>query len=186
MQGTEIAGDSFVRSRMTKESRSMGNVKEISDSDFAAEVLESSQPVLVDFWAPWCGPCRMIAPIVEQLATENAAACKVCKVNIDDSTADRRQLRHQQHPHLDALQGGRSGRTLRRRAIEKPPARGHQPSQRLTGDGLSQQEPGWPGEAAENPAPITGSLLHFPPLAHLHGRLFRSSLGLNLAAPIAD
>jgi thioredoxin 1 len=63
----------------------MGNVQEFSDANFAAEVLQSSQPVLVDFWAPWCGPCRMIAPLVEQLAAENASAIKVGKVNVDDS-----------------------------------------------------------------------------------------------------
>ena len=62
----------------------MANVKELSDQDFEAEVLQATGPVLVDFWAPWCGPCRMIAPIVEELAKENGAL-KVTKINIDDS-----------------------------------------------------------------------------------------------------
>jgi thioredoxin 1 len=63
----------------------MHNAVEIQDQNFEAEVLKSPQPVLVDFWATWCGPCRMIAPVVEELATENADSIKVCKINIDDS-----------------------------------------------------------------------------------------------------
>ena len=60
-------------------------IKELSDSNFEAEVLSSTEPVLVDFWAPWCGPCRMIAPVIEELATDNAGKVKVGKVNIDES-----------------------------------------------------------------------------------------------------
>jgi thioredoxin 1 len=63
----------------------MGAVQEINDTNFNAEVIESDKVVLVDFWAPWCGPCRQIAPVVEQLAGENAGSAKVVKVNVDDA-----------------------------------------------------------------------------------------------------
>ncbi len=63
----------------------MGNVNEVNDSTFQAEVLEAAEPVLVDFWAPWCGPCRAIAPMIEELASENAGSVKIVKVNTDES-----------------------------------------------------------------------------------------------------
>ena len=61
------------------------DIIEFTDGNFQQEVLKSSTPVLVDFWAPWCGPCRMIGPVVEQLAAENAGSAKIGKVNIDDN-----------------------------------------------------------------------------------------------------
>jgi thioredoxin 1 len=63
----------------------MGHPVDISDDSFRQEVLESDQPVLVDFWAEWCGPCKMIAPVVEELAHEYDARVKFAKVNIDFS-----------------------------------------------------------------------------------------------------
>jgi thioredoxin 1 len=60
-------------------------IANVTDASFEADVLKSTQPVLIDFWATWCGPCRAIAPVVEQLAGEYAGKVKVVKVNIDEN-----------------------------------------------------------------------------------------------------
>jgi thioredoxin 1 len=63
----------------------MADIKHVTDADFQAEVLESEQPVLVDFWAPWCGPCRVVAPVLEEIAGEREAELKIVKLNIDEN-----------------------------------------------------------------------------------------------------
>lgn len=62
-----------------------GNLIELSDASFDETVHKATEPVLVDFWAPWCGPCRMLAPIIEQIADEFAGKARVCKLNTDDA-----------------------------------------------------------------------------------------------------
>src|SRR6185503_9356475 len=62
-------------------------VGDVTDSDFQAEVLDSEQPVVVDFWAPWCGPCRVVSPIIDDLATQHGDRVDFVKLNVDDNPA---------------------------------------------------------------------------------------------------
>lgn len=82
------------------------NVAEIDDQNFQSEVLNSPTPVLVDFWAPWCGPCRQIAPVVEQLAGENAGSAKVVKLNVDVAQATAQSYGVSSIPTLMVFKNG--------------------------------------------------------------------------------
>jgi thioredoxin 1 len=84
----------------------MASVAEFTDETFKSEVLESPTPVLVDFWAPWCGPCRMIAPVVEELATEHQGTVKVGKINIDDNPSAAQQYGVSSIPTLMIFKDG--------------------------------------------------------------------------------
>lgn len=84
----------------------MADVAEFTDSNFSEEVSSSSIPVLVDFWAPWCGPCRQIAPMIEELSQENAGSVKIGKVNIDDNPSAAQQYGVSSIPTLMLFKGG--------------------------------------------------------------------------------
>ena len=81
-------------------------VTDVSDHSFEVEVLQSGTPVLVDFWAAWCGPCRVLAPTVDQVAAEFGERLKVVKVNVDDNTATMDRFRIRSIPTLVLFKDG--------------------------------------------------------------------------------
>jgi thioredoxin 1 len=89
-----------------------GTVSEVTDSNFQAEVIESDVPVLVDFWAPWCGPCRMVAPVVEEIAEERGERLKVVKLNIDDNQNVAMQFNVMSIPTLMVFRNGEVAKTV--------------------------------------------------------------------------
>lgn len=86
---------------------------EVTSVNFEQEVLNSELPVLVDFWAPWCGPCRMLAPLMEQISAEQAGKAKVVKVNIDDEPALAQRFGVFSIPTVVAIKNGaETGRSV--------------------------------------------------------------------------
>jgi thioredoxin 1 len=82
------------------------NTKIVTDATFANDVLQSDKPVLVDFWAEWCGPCKMVAPVLEEIAGEHAEKLSVVKVNIDENPGAARDYQIMSIPTMAVFQGG--------------------------------------------------------------------------------
>lgn len=105
---------------------------ELTDANFQVEVLESEQPVLVDLWAPWCGPCRMLAPTIEELAGDYAGSVKVGKLNVDDSPETAGKYGVSSIPTVLLFAGGE---VVERFVGLQPKARYEQALQPLVADG---------------------------------------------------
>ena len=83
-----------------------GATKKVTDDSFATDVLGSDKPVLVDFWAEWCGPCKMVAPVLEEIAVEHADKITVAKLNIDENPRVAQEYQILSIPTMSVFQGG--------------------------------------------------------------------------------
>ena len=89
----------------------MSDLTNVTDTNFQAEVIESEQPVLVDFWAPWCGPCRVVAPVLEEIAAEREDL-RVVKLNVDENQQTAAQYGVLSIPTMILFKNGQAAKTI--------------------------------------------------------------------------
>jgi thioredoxin 1 len=90
----------------------VAEIGEVSDSTFEQDVLRSDRPVVVDFWAPWCGPCRMIAPILDEMASEHGERVRFMKMNVDDNPQTAARFNVLSIPMVVLFEGGEARETV--------------------------------------------------------------------------